>query len=443
MGVIKYIEHVKSIVLFLLVISSVILTFVIWTYTPDYTSIEQTTNNTTVIGTKKNIESVVKPYRMLYYQNDEFTGTTLPKYMDSALSSFRNWKDIEIERAPDITPMRLNELKRENNRVTIDFAGAVPFGSFNKIFIGSDNELPETTFQSIIIDWKSYKENRLQLFFISAGQTVVYRGVVTLTDGNAFYTSVVEGAHKLPVYREIERTASRSLYVPEKPIRALQYTYYIDEVSTEAFKNILFTKPSIVQRNGDDSSHQKYTDGMGLMTLDANRKSLNFVYPAAGTRALISATDLLDRSFEFINEHGGMTADYRLTSVAPETSRVDYQLFMQGNPVFSEDIATTISTTWGQKRIFRYNRPYYKLDKDFTSEDDVMTLEDGPSMVQHIQQYKGILFSDIEELLVGYHLTRDEHKKIFILTPSWYVKVHDDWLRVAHDEVGGDFIGLE
>ena len=439
----KYIEHIKSIVLFLLVISSVILTFVIWTYTPDYKSIEQTTNNATVIGTKKNIESILKPYRMLYYQNVTFTATTSPKYMDNVLASFRNWKDIDVERIPDVSPIRLNEMKRQNNRVTIDFAGAVPFGSFNKIFIGSDSELPETTFQSIILDWQGYKENRLELFFISAGQTVVYRATISLTDGNAFYASVVEGSQKLPTYREIERTASLSLYVPEKPVKALQYTYYIEDIPTEAFKNILFTKPSIVQRNVDDLNNQKYTDGMGLMTLDANRKSLNFVYPAAGARAVISATDLVDRSFEFINEHGGMTADYRLTSVATETSRVDYQLFMEGNPVFSDDVMTTISTTWGQKRIFRYNRPYYKLDKDFTSEDDMKTLEDGLSIVQHIQQYKGILFSDIEELLIGYYLTRDEHKKIFTLTPTWYIKVHGDWLRVGENEAGGDFIGLE
>ena len=439
----KYIEHIKSIVLFLLVISSVILTFVIWTYTPDYKSIEQTTNNATVIGTKKNIESILKPYRMLYYQNDTFTATTSPQYMDNVLASFRNWKDIDVERIPDVSPIRLNEMKRQNNRVTIDFAGAVPFGSFNKIFIGSDSELPETTFQSIILDWQGYKENRLELFFISAGQTVVYRATISLTDGNAFYASVVEGSQKLPMYREIERTASLSLYVPEKPVKALQYTYYIEDIPTEAFKNILFTKPSIVQRNVDDLNNQKYTDGMGLMTLDANRKSLNFVYPAAGARAVISATDLVDRSFEFINEHGGMTADYRLTSVATETSRVDYQLFMEGNPVFSDDVMTTISTTWGQKRIFRYNRPYYKLDKDFTSEDDMKTLEDGLAIVQHIQQYKGILFSDIEELLIGYYLTRDEHKKIFTLTPTWYIKVHGDWLRVGENEAGGDFIGLE
>lgn len=363
--------------------------------------------------------------------------------MDNVLASFRNWKDIDVERIPDVSPIRLNEMKRENNRVTIDFAGAVPFGSFNKIFIGSDSELPETTFQSIILDWQGYKENRLQLFFISAGQTVVYRATISLTDGNAFYASVVEGSQKLPTYREIERTASLSLYVPEKPVKALQYTYYIEDISTEAFKNILFTKPSIVQRNVDDLNNQKYTDGMGLMTLDANRKSLNFVYPAAGARAVINATDLVDRSFEFINEHGGMTADYRLTSVATETSRVDYQLFMEGNPVFSDDVMTTISTTWGQKRIFRYNRPYYKLDKDFTSEDDMKTLEGGLAIVQHIQQYKGILFSDIEELLIGYYLTRDEHKKIFTLTPTWYIKVHGDWLRVGENEAGGDFIGLE
>lgn len=50
----KYIEPVKSVVLFLLVVLSVVLTFIIWTYTPDYKFIEKTEGKEILIGPHKN-----------------------------------------------------------------------------------------------------------------------------------------------------------------------------------------------------------------------------------------------------------------------------------------------------------------------------------------------------------------------------------------------------
>ncbi len=49
----KYIEPVKSAVLFLLVMLSVVLTFIIWTYTPDYKFIEQTEGKEILIDAQK------------------------------------------------------------------------------------------------------------------------------------------------------------------------------------------------------------------------------------------------------------------------------------------------------------------------------------------------------------------------------------------------------
>lgn len=440
----KYIEQAKSLLLFLLVTSSIVLTFIIWTYTPDYKSIEQTANNITEIGKKKNVESVIKPAKLLYRQNDEFKGTFNPSMMNDVLDSFRNWQDMRIEeREPNLSAARLNNLIRDNQRITVDFSGPVPFSVFNKTFLSSENEMPETTFDSLIIDWKSYKDNQLQLFFISASNSVMHRAQVTLIDATTFYDKLIEPSNRFADYREIERTATTSLYVPEEPVEALQYKYYTDDISPNSFKNILFTKPSIVQRNVDDVGNEKYTDGMGLMTVDTYRRAINYVYPAAGSRTIMTATELMDKSFEFINEHGGLTADYRLTSISPETSRVNYQLYLQGYPVFSDTIATDISTTWGQKRIFRYDRPYYSLDIDFTSANDARILPSGVEIVQQVQQYKDIVFSEVDDIRIGYDLTRDEEKQLLVLEPAWYVVTNNEAQRITDSSIGGDFIGLE
>ena len=51
----KYYEQVKSITLLLLVLLSVALTFIIWTYTPDLTPIEKSETEEVSIGVKKEI----------------------------------------------------------------------------------------------------------------------------------------------------------------------------------------------------------------------------------------------------------------------------------------------------------------------------------------------------------------------------------------------------
>jgi regulatory protein YycH of two-component signal transduction system YycFG len=62
----KYVETVKSIVLFLLVALSIILTFSIWTYSPHYEPIEQLPSVDISIGDKKKIDEIKKPYNVVF-----------------------------------------------------------------------------------------------------------------------------------------------------------------------------------------------------------------------------------------------------------------------------------------------------------------------------------------------------------------------------------------
>lgn len=50
----KYIEHIKSIILLFLVLLSIVLTFSIWTYTPNLQVIEETQVDQLVVGKQKN-----------------------------------------------------------------------------------------------------------------------------------------------------------------------------------------------------------------------------------------------------------------------------------------------------------------------------------------------------------------------------------------------------
>ncbi|EDW5948349.1 hypothetical protein AAP92_004683, partial [Salmonella enterica subsp. enterica serovar Enteritidis] len=93
----KYIEPVKSVVLFLLVMLSVVLTFLNWTYTPDYKVIEKTEEKEIQIGPQKKMEDVIRPYKAIYRFDKEFTGTVSNAAMEDIMKSFVGW-NIDLVR---------------------------------------------------------------------------------------------------------------------------------------------------------------------------------------------------------------------------------------------------------------------------------------------------------------------------------------------------------
>ena len=67
----KQVEFIKSVVLFLLIALSIILTFSIWTYTPNLKTVEQKPTVDISIANQATIEDIVKPYK------ESFFGSTM------------------------------------------------------------------------------------------------------------------------------------------------------------------------------------------------------------------------------------------------------------------------------------------------------------------------------------------------------------------------------
>ena len=72
----KQVEIIKSIVLFLLIGLSITLTFSIWTYTPNYPTMEQKPTVDISISNRATIDQIVKPYKSIFRFQESLTGTT-------------------------------------------------------------------------------------------------------------------------------------------------------------------------------------------------------------------------------------------------------------------------------------------------------------------------------------------------------------------------------
>ncbi|MEK4172997.1 MULTISPECIES: YycH family regulatory protein [Lysinibacillus] len=440
----KYIEPVKSVVLFLLVMLSVVLTFLIWTYTPDYKFIEKTTGEEILIKPQKDMEDIIRPYKAIFRSDEEFTGTVSNAAMKDMMKTFKGWNILDLVPVNNnLSPNYVNQIISADNRMTIFFTGEIPFSAFNTIFQFTDKELPETTFNRMIIDWSNYNSKDLMLYYISSNNQSLFRSHVSVPNVNQFIKEVIEPAKKYEAFKEVEREGQTSLYVASNKMESVKFTYYIEEITPELFKNVLFPEPNIVQRNVESASSEKYTDGMSLMTLDTNLKSLNYVYPAAESSIRIEPSKLLKDSFEFINEHGGFTADFRYASTSINKNQMDYQLYLQGLPVYSNHVITRMTTIWGDSRIFHYKRPYFSLDMDIEAEKEIKELPSGTEIAERLKNANNIALSDIEELVLGYYLTQNQELNIFTFEPCWFVIRNGTWIKLTPEVLGGVKNGLE
>lgn len=446
----KYIEQVKSILLTFLVLFSIVFTLLIWNYKPDYGLIEEETQiEEVLVGQPKELHDVLKPYRLLYRQNDEFSGTVSPSVLNELYSYLQTWETNELDlinSKPNLSDEKMNEMIRTNNRVTMFFNEEIPLQVFSNVVSFNDKDLPEASFTRLILDWSTVEtNNQLQLLFLNTEKRVLYRGYTNLRNTEKFLAEVIRPAEDYSPYVEVERDSLRSLYVSQNPIQSTRYTYLVEDINEGLFKSIVFTNPKIVKPNVESEQSVRYTDSTSFMTVDTKNRILNYVYPPAESITPIPSSKLLIDSFNYINDHGGFTEDFRFSSMNIGKHIMEYQLFLHGLPVYSNSnmtAATRIITTWGENRIFRYRRPFYSLATatEVNREREQKELVSGEQVIEYIRNTEDYSFKDIDEIVIGYYFTQNE---AFILEPSWFAISNNEWTRISPERKGGIIDGLE
>jgi regulatory protein YycH of two-component signal transduction system YycFG len=440
----KYIEHVKSIFLTLLIVLSVTLTFTIWTYTPTYDAIESTPVVDVLIADSKRIDDVIKPYKMITSRENKMTGSMEPFDLNRVVNVMKNWEISELSlEDTDLTDDELNELISTHNRYTLFFPDDVPFPVYDNILPFSITNIPEAGFDRLIVNWNRTDNEQLKVYFASSKTNTLYSAIAKDVEWKIFEQKVVSSTLEFSEFTEIQRSKRLSLYVSAKDVESIRYTYYLKEIDTKRFQDALFSDPSLVRQSPVGTINEEYSDGTSLMSVNLLERTLGFVNPSAETSLPAEPSKLLFDSLNYINEHGGWTDEFRFSKINSTNQQIDYQLYLLGYPVFSTETSTKITTFWGDPGIYNYLRPYYTLDLSLPFDTVISTLPSGEKASRVMQMVKEIDFNNVDELTPGYYLTRDDERRLLILEPSWFYLSNNQWTRLSPEDLGGGQSGLE
>ena len=230
----------------------------------------------------------------------------------------------------------------------------VPLRVFEEIM--KIDEAPETSFDRVIVEWNSLNTT-LDIHFISSLHKWRYSGQVHVPDLQKLNQTLLLRGKNFSASAQVKTNGEHLLMVPVNQLDIFRNTYYQDGISPSRFRDALFNDPNAVRRSQVAPNSEVFQDDHAQMSINTDKKILDYFHPTAKTNEVSIPSDLLLDVFDYINEHGGWSNEYRLTNMNPLSRTVRFQLHVHGLPVFSDSTSTMIEQVWGDERVFRYKRP--------------------------------------------------------------------------------------
>lgn len=443
----KY-ENIKNLILTILVVISGVLTWSIWTYQPHYDTIQSELVHEVSISDQKDISVLIKPMKVLYHQTENHYGTVKEEKIDKWLTEIQDWNFYDIEDGKALNAQDLMQLLQGRNTVEIVYPNVIPFDLYKNVLHFDGKSNPSFDFDRIIIQFPNEEYKDSAVYFIHDEERKIYESHVN-SDIAVLETQLLAEIGDYEPYIAHKINETKTIFLPEAELKMTSYKYLPDFIELDKFKYALFGDPSSVKKDKLPYSDE-FKNDTSLMTADHIYNKILYVNAdrepdlSVEKEFLTSSKDLLKRSIDFVNEHGGWTDNYHYFSLDQFEQKVIFRLFLEGYPVFNEDEMAEIKQYWGKEEIFKYTRPYFSLNIPLPSESQEVVLPNGETALNMLLADDAFEPEMLHDMVIGYKMSKDsQHDKVLTFEPSWYYNYAGSWVRLSTDDIGGLSYGLE
>jgi regulatory protein YycH of two-component signal transduction system YycFG len=441
-------EKIKSILLTLLVILSLVLTWSLWTYQPPLDEIESTEYVKDVnIGLKKGPSSLILPDKILFHKDNNDYGTVKGNVINNMMGNIGKWSFDEFTDITATVKDGFLDFVHGQDGVEVIFPTELPIETFRGIMNIEDDEIKSKSFDRIIIPVGDNQEKMPVAYFVSYDNHYVYRAKL-----NNFSSQVFEREFFAPKYKRYysyKIDANNSIFLPEDMVEENRITYYSTNLSGEDFKDALFTDPNFVKRDVQQTGDQVYSDGSRAMYIFNNGSLLRFINPSSESAEMKTTSfGLIQRSIDFVNDHSGWTDGYQLTNWNLGSQSTIFRLHINGLPVYNYGGLSRIAMHWDGRNLFDiYERPLFRLQLLLDSESDEVKLPSGYTLIELLKHTPSFDPLKLEDAKIGYEMKKDLTSARVTIEPIWCIKQNGTWKKVVFPddaiEQGGTLIELE
>ncbi|MED3561144.1 YycH family regulatory protein [Bacillus xiapuensis] len=437
-------ENIKSAILTILVLVSIVLTWNLWSYQPNYETMKnQNTVAEVTLSEKQEAQKILKPDQIIYHINGHHYGTSNTDELESIMKKLGQWTFLDVENYTTKVG-NFNNFVHENGKAEIIFPGEIPISLYRSVLNFEERKIASFNFDRIIINVENSSKDFGTVYFASSEHQQVFISHISSGLLKGFQKDFYKKAVNLPSYFAYKPTNKRTIFLPESETEMMEYRYLPRTLNSNEFKKALFDDPSFVQKSILPHG-EEYTNDSSKLNVYYDSNMLVYVNPTVENMYPSNSYDLVKKSIDFVNEHGGWTDPYRYVAKDESNQTVIFRLYsMDGYPVYNDQGASEIKEVWGKNAIMKYVRPNISLDLPLRSETKKMILPSGREAIKVLESQKNYHPELLKKIMLGYRMERDsQENKIILLEPAWFYQYDDTWVQITMGNQGGFKHGLE
>lgn len=427
-------KTITNVILTLLVLSSIFLSFSLWT----------TGRN---IGERESDSGQGSPSRLsqvTYSIEDVFRPATIALHGETGEESLviansyelndffkKTMEELElkqIERTRTLTREEYLNNLQSGRWVEFVYPEEIPFGVISSSFSDLSKEMFNIFFDRIIFDQLnssniSFYHTKSELFHTTEmdnEEQIVMDSVLAEKDASYHKAEAVFLKNNLN-------------YLPTEPINISYQSYIINQFPNTTYVNNLFSDTSLVDVRSTNN-YTRYIDLTKEVTINENNHTLTYLSQIY-TAGEMNPEERYEKSFQQINQFENWSDGLIFSSFNREDKILSFRREIQGVPIFSKNEYESLS----EVSVVDDGITHMKLPLRFINipisikgspEKNLMS---GQLMMEELKEAIGEKeLEEIEDITIGYSwLESNEDNKVINFEPDWYVLYKDKWLTYS------------
>lgn len=415
-------ETIKSFVLVVLVGTSFLLSFILWSYQPNYEDFydKSYVNEVDVGGTERTKNDLVKPSEIIFRNGNEAMGFINPMDQQAFYKELASWPLYEYNIADSH-----GRPGKDEQFVEVVFPSAIPASLITNLFTFHDDQIdpPNWSFERVFITFDE-QDRTLKLVILSVDDRKQISATIEKSDTYEKLLSYLNDHSDLEDYISFG-VSNGPIYLPKESVELSCKTLVASSIEPDSFINALFSNPNLVTRNIKEAY---FTDGQRGMRIVHEGRQLEFINPIQSTYDIVDPNELLDKSVNNINEHKGWTDDFLFENINNTSNNIRYRLYHEGYPVFDHYSLSIIEQEWREQELYQYTRPLIQIGNLLNTKE--VELPSGQEVSTLLTNDRQINKKEIKDIQIGYSLNYMADAHSLTLEPSWYILYQGEWIKI-------------
>lgn len=421
-------EKVKTIILLLLVINSLILTTLLIFYKPSNVNVSLSEYLPRLtFGEEKDSQELIKPEKLVFHYGEDIHRIVYPnqEIYNTIFQEMEHWSYYDI--TPVFGKIDWTEIIENNQGLEVIYQSNLPDSLLGHMFNMTSLNGEIDGINRIWITRN--QDDSILAYFISDEKGKIYATQTSISiqklekylasaENEVTYTDY----WKYPTNDKLIKSA---YYLPNEGLDMFIYEKKDASASIEDFIQLLFIDPTVVKKiEMDDKQNILYTDGNRSMTFYPNNEYISYFQPIADNKKELNYEKDLYSAIRYVNQHGGWDGNYYLDKIntfqTGSQTQFRFRLYIDGYPLV-DNIGKygTIQLKMTDGFVSNFERSIISLEN--YKEPVLIKTHSNEQLIQYLSD-KNIGIESINAIEINYTL-RKENDSIF-LEPYWKIDIN-------------------